>query len=56
MKTFSLAGILKRHWIPLVFIVVVFISGVIVMRLHKVFASQDLNPHAGAGIELVQCN
>lgn len=56
MRRVSPAAILKRHWIPLVFIVVICISSVIVMRLHKVFASQDLNPHAGAGIEIVQFN
>ncbi len=36
--------------------VVLTISGVAVNRLHKVFASQDLNPNAGAGIEIVQFN
>lgn len=56
MRKVSPAALLKRHWIPLVFIVVIFISSVIVSRLHGVFASQDLNPHAGAGIEIVQFN
>lgn len=56
MRKVSPAALLKRHWIPLVFIVVIFISTVIVSRLHGVFASQDLNPHAGAGIEIVQFN
>ncbi|MGB3332180.1 MAG: MmpS family transport accessory protein [Mycobacterium sp.] len=56
MGKVSVAGILKRHWIPLVFIVVIAISSVIVSRLHKVFASEDLNPHAGTGIEIVQFN
>lgn len=56
MRKVSAAAILKRHWIPLVFVVVIFISSVIVTRLHYVFASQELNPHAGAGIEIVQFN
>lgn len=56
MTKFSPTGILKRHWIPLVFIVVIFISSVVVNRLHGVFASHELNPHAGAGIEIVQFN
>ena len=46
--------ILKRMWIPLVLVVVLAVSGLIVMRLHKIFASQDLNAAAGAGIEIVQ--
>ncbi|OBI05699.1 hypothetical protein A5715_01935 [Mycolicibacter heraklionensis] len=56
MGRISAAGLLKRYWIPLVFIVVIAISSVIVSRLHRVFASEDLNPHAGAGIEIVQFN
>ena len=46
--------ILKRRWIPLVLVVVFAVSGLIVMRLHKIFASQDLNAAAGAGIAIVQ--
>jgi len=42
--------------IPLVLVVVLAVSGLIVMRLHKVFGSQDLNANAGAGIEIVQFN
>lgn len=41
---------------PLVFVVVLTVSAVVVMRLHKVFASQDLNANAGAGIDIVQFN
>ena len=37
-------------------VVVLAVSGLIVMRLHKVFGSQDLNANAGAGIEIVQFN
>ncbi|MDT5138465.1 MAG: hypothetical protein QOD58_2727 [Mycobacterium sp.] len=37
-------------------VVVLAVSGLIVMRLHKVFGSQDLNAGAGAGIEIVQFN
>jgi Mycobacterium membrane protein len=39
-----------------VFVVVLAASGLIVMRLHKVFGSEDLNAAAGAGIEIVQFN
>lgn len=56
MKSISVTGALKKVWIPLVFVVVLTISAVVVMRLHKVFASADLNPNAGAGIEIVQFN
>jgi hypothetical protein len=47
---------LKRVWIPLVLIVVLTVSGVVVLRLHRQFASQDLNANAGSGIEIVQFN
>ena len=47
---------LKRVWIPLVLVVVLAVSGLVVLRLHKMFASQDLNANAGAGIEIVQFN
>lgn len=46
----------KRLWIPLVLVVVLAVSGLVVSRLHKMFASQDLNANAGAGIEIVQFN
>ena len=46
----------KRAWIPFVLVVVLAVSGLIVMRLHKIFGSQDLNAGAGAGIEIVQFN
>jgi hypothetical protein len=44
----------KKVWIPVVLIVVLAISAVVVTRLHKMFASADLNAGAGAGIEIVQ--
>jgi hypothetical protein len=47
---------LKHAWIPLLLIVVLAVSGLVVSRLHKMFASQDLNAGAGAGIEIVQFN
>ncbi|MHA0288471.1 MmpS family transport accessory protein [Mycobacterium sp. C3-094] len=47
---------LKKVWIPLVLIVVLAVSGLVVSRLHRQFASQDLNANAGAGIEIVQFN
>jgi Mycobacterium membrane protein len=51
----KVARMVKLAWIPLVLAVVLAVSGLIVMRLHKVFGSQDLNA-AGAGIEIVQFN
>ena len=56
MRAISLGGMLKRVWIPLLLIIVLAVSGLVVSRLHKVFASQDLNAGAGAGIEIVQFN
>ena len=35
--------VLKRAWIPLVLVIVLAVSGLGVVRLHKIFASQDLN-------------
>src|ERR1700755_3580238 len=46
----------KLSCIPLLLIVCVGVSGLVVMRLHKIFGSQDLNANAGAGIEIVQFN
>jgi hypothetical protein len=46
----------KKLWIPLVLIVVLAVSGLVVSRLHKMFASEDLNPNAGKGVEIVQFN
>ena len=56
MKAIPVTGVAARAWIPLVFVVVLAVSGLAVMRLHKVFGSQDLNAGAGAGIEIVQFN
>ncbi len=56
MRAMSISGVLKRAWIPLLLIVVLSISGLAVTRLHKVFASQDLNANSGAGIKIVQFN
>ena len=44
---------LKHAWIPLLLIVVLAVSGLVVSRLHRMFASADLNAGAGAGIEIV---
>ena len=52
----SAGRVLKRIWIPVLLIVVLAVSGLVVSRLHKVFASQNLNAGAGAGIEIVQFN
>src|SRR5271163_1583076 len=49
-------GLVGRAWIPIVLLVVLAFSGLVVVRLHKVFGSQDLNANAGAGIEIVQFN
>jgi hypothetical protein len=56
MKKIQLGRGLKKVWIPLVLIVVLAVSGLVVSRLHKMFASEDLNANAGAGIEIVQFN
>jgi len=56
MRAISMSGVLKRAWIPLLLIVVLSISALVVTRLHKVFASQDLNANSGAGIKIVQFN
>jgi hypothetical protein len=52
----SIGGLLKRGWIPLLLVVVLSVSALAVTRLHKVFASQDLNANSGAGIKIVQFN
>jgi hypothetical protein len=44
---------IKRAWIPLVLVVVLAVSGLMVMRLHKIFGSQNLNA-AGANVKIVQ--
>jgi ABC-type uncharacterized transport system permease subunit len=56
MKAIPIGRGLKKVWIPLVLIVVLAVSGLVVSRLHKMFASQDLNANAGAGIEIVPFN
>lgn len=56
MKSKPVGRAFKRLWIPLVLVVVLAVSGLVVSRLHKKFASQDLNANAGAGIEIVQFN
>lgn len=48
--------VLKRLWIPVVFVVVLAVSGLVVSRMHRVFGSEDLNANAGQGIEIVQFN
>jgi hypothetical protein len=56
VKAIPAGRVLKRVWIPLLLIVVLAVSGLVVSRLHKMFASTDLNAGAGAGIEIVQFN
>jgi len=56
VKAIPVTGVAARVWMPLVFVVVLAVSGLIVVRLHKVFGSEDLNAAAGAGIEIVQFN
>lgn len=48
--------LLKKIWIPVILVIVLAVSGLVVSRLHKMFASEDLNANAGAGIEIVQFN
>jgi hypothetical protein len=45
--------LLKRAWIPLVLVVVLAVSGLLVMRLHKIFGSQNLNA-PGINVKIVQ--
>ncbi|MDT5318671.1 MAG: hypothetical protein QOD88_1193, partial [Mycobacterium sp.] len=56
VRALSISGLLKRAWIPLLLVVVLSVSALVVTRLHKVFASQDLNANSGAGIKIVQFN
>jgi hypothetical protein len=56
MRLVPITRAIKRAWIPLVLVVVLAFSGLVVVRLHKIFGSQDLNANAGAGIEIVQFN
>jgi hypothetical protein len=56
VKAVPLGRVLKRVWIPVLLVVVLAVSALVVSRLHKMFASQDLNANAGAGIEIVQFN
>lgn len=56
MRRIPIGRWLKRVWIPVVLIVVLAVAGLVVSRLHKVFASEDLNANAGKGIEIVQFN
>jgi hypothetical protein len=56
VKRIPVGRISKAIWIPVVLIVVLAVSGLVVTRLHKQFASQDLNANAGSGIEIVQFN
>ena len=55
MRSFAM-GLLKKVWIPLLLVVVLAVSGLVVSRLHTKFGSENLNAHAGAGIEIVQFN
>jgi MmpS family membrane protein len=56
MRSIPVGRALRKIWIPVVLVVVLAISGLVVSRLHKMFASEDLNANAGAGIEIVQFN
>src|ERR1700730_18600881 len=55
-RTGAITRAFKRAWIPVLLIVVLGVSALVVMRLHKIFGSQDLNANAGQGIEIVQFN
>jgi hypothetical protein len=54
-RRIPLANALKRVWIPLVLIAVLTVSAFLVMRLHRIFGSQNLTG-GSAGIEIVQFN
>ncbi|HYB81923.1 MAG TPA: MmpS family transport accessory protein [Mycobacterium sp.] len=56
MRAISITKLVKRWWIPLVLVVVLSVSGLVVSRLHRIFASQNLNANVNAGIEIVQFN
>lgn len=56
MRTSLWRRLLGKLWIPIVLIAVLAVSGLIVLRLHRIFASQNLNAEADAGIEIVQFN
>ena len=56
MRAIPVGRGLKKVWIPVVLVLVLAVSGLVVSRLHKMFASADLNANAGAGIEIVQFN
>ena len=56
MKRIPVTRLAKRAWIPLVLVIVLSVSALAVMRLHRIFASADLNAASGAGIEIVQFN
>jgi hypothetical protein len=54
-RRIPLANALKRVWIPLVLIAVLTVSAFLVMRLHRIFGSQNLTG-GSAGIEIAQFN
>ena len=56
MRAIPVTRMFRRAWIPLVLLVVLTVSGFGVVRLHRIFGSQDLNANAGAGIQIVQFN
>jgi Mycobacterium membrane protein len=56
MSAIPVGRVLRKLWIPLLLVVVLAVSGVVVSRLHRMFASTDLNANAGAGVEIVQFN
>jgi hypothetical protein len=56
VRAIPVGRVVKKIWIPVVLIIVLAISGLVVSRLHKMFASEDLNANSGKGIEIVQFN
>ncbi len=56
MKAIPVARMVKQTWIALILVVVLAVSGLVVLRLHRIFASQDLNAGSGAAIKIVQFN
>jgi Mycobacterium membrane protein len=56
VRAIPVGRVVKKIWIPVVLIIVLAVSGLVVSRLHKMFASEDLNANSGKGIEIVQFN
>jgi Mycobacterium membrane protein len=57
MQRFSLGGLLSRHWMLLVAVLVVAVAGFAVYRLHGIFGSHDVtSTPSGSDNEIVPFN